>query len=108
VIDDGYASAALLAMGGITFALRALPFFAAQWLKKHPVVQRLGRFLPLAIMTLLVVHSMAGAAAGDAKGPWLELLAVAVVAALQWWRGNPLLSMLCGTAIYVVLRNGLF
>ena len=107
MIDHGYAMAALVAMGALTFALRALPFVAAHWLKKHPFVQRLGSFLPLAIMTLLVVHSLAGAAAADAKGPWLEILSVAMVVALQWWRCNPLLSMLSGTALYVVLRNGL-
>jgi len=105
--DTSYVLGVLLAMGAITFALRALPFVAAQWLKKHPFVQRLGRFLPLSIMTLLVLHALAGAAAEDLHGPWPELLAVTAVVALQWWRRNPLLSMLSGTLLYLLLRNGL-
>ena len=48
----------LAAMAAVTFALRALPFVAAQWLQKHPVVQKLGDFLPLGIMTLLVLTNV--------------------------------------------------
>lgn len=36
----------LVAMMAITFALRALPFLAAQWLQKHSFVKRLGDFCP--------------------------------------------------------------
>ena len=53
MIETRYVIGVIAAMGLVTFALRALPFVAAQWLNKHPIVQRLGQFLPLAIMTLL-------------------------------------------------------
>jgi branched-subunit amino acid transport protein AzlD len=89
----------------VTFALRALPFVAAQWLNKHPIVQRLGAFLPLAIMTLLTVHSAAGSAREHAMGPWPELVAIALVAILQWRTRNALLSILLGTGAYVLMRN---
>ena len=78
---------------------------AAQWLKKHPIVQRLGQFLPLAIMTLLLLHSGTSAAQEHAAGPWPELLAVALVALLQWRTGNALLSIVVGTGVYVLMRN---
>ena len=105
MIADGYVLTAIAAMGLVTFALRALPFVAAQWLKKHPVVQRLGQFLPLSIMCLLLVHSAVGAALEDARGPWPELLAVALVVLLQWRLRNALLSIVAGTAVYVLMRN---
>ena len=104
-MSNDYAMGVLLAMGAVTFALRALPFVGAQWLRKHPMVQRLGKCLPLAIMTLLVLHAVMGSAAQHARGPWYELLAIAAVVLLQWrWR-NALLSILVGAAIYVLLRN---
>lgn len=105
MIDSGYVVGVIAAMGLITFALRALPFVAAQWLQKHTIVQRLGQFLPLAIMALLLVHSSVGAALEHPSGPWPELLAIALVVLLQWTRRNALLSILLGTCVYVLLRN---
>lgn len=105
MIESKYALAVIVAMGLVTLALRALPFVAAQWLKKHPVVQHLGQFLPLAIMTLLLVHSMTGAALEHPSGPWPELLAVALVVLLQWRSKNALLSIVVGTCVYVLIRN---
>ena len=80
-IHPGYAMAALLAMAAVTFGLRALPFLAAKFLQKHPLVQQLGRFLPLAIMTLLLLHTLVGSARDNPQGPWAELAAVACVMA---------------------------
>jgi branched-subunit amino acid transport protein AzlD len=105
MIDSGYAVVVIVAMGLVTLALRALPFLAAQWLHKHPIVQGLGRFLPLAIMTLLLVNAMLGAAKSRSAGPWPELLAVALVVLLQWTRRHALLSILVGTGAYVLMRN---
>ena len=105
MIETRYVIGVIAAMGLVTFALRALPFVAAQWLNKHPIVQRLGAFLPLAIMTLLTVHSAAGSAREHPVGPWPELAAIALVAILQWRTRNALLSILLGTGAYVLMRN---
>jgi branched-subunit amino acid transport protein AzlD len=105
MLDDGSAIAVIAVMMLVTFGLRALPFVATRWLNKHPAVRRLGQFLPLAIMTLLLTHSAVGAATQDPAGPWPECLAVFLVLAIQWWKRNPLLSVLVGTAVYVVVRN---
>lgn len=105
MIDALYVIGVIAAMGLVTFTLRALPFVAAHWLQKHPIVQQLGQFLPLAIMTLLLVHSAAGNAREHFAGPWPELLAIALVIVLQWTRRNALLSILIGTSVYVFIRN---
>ncbi|MDI1245474.1 MAG: AzlD domain-containing protein [Rhodoferax sp.] len=105
MIDIPYALGAIAAMAVVTFALRALPFLAARWLQSCPLVQQLGRFLPLAIMTLLLLHTLVGSARQNPAGPWTEAVAIATVVALQWWKKHPLLSILAGTALYVVLRN---
>ncbi len=109
MIENVYVIWVIAAMALVTFVLRALPFVASQWLKHHPVVHHLGQFLPLAIMTLLLVHSVTGATGQHAAGPWPELAAVLLVVVLQWRSRNALLSILAGTAVYVVMRNyGLF
>jgi branched-subunit amino acid transport protein AzlD len=105
MIDVHYVTYVIAAMAVVTFALRALPFLAAPWLRKHPVVRHLGQFLPLAIMTLLLLHSLVGIAKEHDAGPWPELLAAALVALLQWTSRNPLLSIVAGTTAYVALRN---
>ncbi len=105
MIDTGYALGVIAAMALVTFALRALPFVAAQWLNQHALARALGEFLPLAIMTLLLVHSLTGAALEHPTGPWPELLAVSLVVLVQWRSRNPLLSIVVGTSLYVLMRN---
>ncbi len=105
MIDPYYAIAVIAMMALITFALRALPFVASRWLQSHAIVRRLGRFLPLAIMSLLLLHAIVAAAREHASGPWPELVGAGLAAWLQWrWR-NPLLSILAGTAVYVATRH---
>lgn len=104
-MDTAYLLTVIAAMGAVTFLLRALPFLSAHWLRRSAVIQHLGRFLPLAIMTLLLVHSASGAAREHAAGPWPELLAIALTALVQWRSRNPLLAIVGGTALYVLLRN---
>ena len=98
---------AIVAMGLVTFVLRGLPFVAAKWLQKNNLVMRLGKFLPLAIMTLLLVHAVMGSANAPGQGPWPELVSVALVVAVQWRTRHALLSMLVGVGSYVLLKNGL-
>ena len=105
MIDGLYVVGVIAGMGAVTFALRALPFVAAHWLESHPLVRKLSLFLPLAIMALLLMHSLADAARQDPAGPWPEGVSIALVLLLQWLRRNALLSILAGSVVYVVLRN---
>ena len=103
--DVAYVLGVIAAMGAVTWGLRALPFLAGRWLVRHPLVRELGRFLPLAVMALLVMHSARDAAASHSGGPWPEAVALVLVMAAQWrWR-HPLPSMLIGTVVYVAWRQ---
>lgn len=105
MIPWGYVLTALVAMAVITAALRALPFVAGRWLRRHSMVQKLGKNLPLSIMVLLLAHALVGSAHENPAGVWQELLAVATVVVLQWRTRQTLLSIICGTVVYVLLRN---
>ncbi|MDN5842558.1 MAG: AzlD domain-containing protein [Alcaligenaceae bacterium] len=104
-METGYVLAVLAAMAIVTFALRAIPFLTAQWLRHNPLVRHLERFLPLAIMTLLTAHSLVGLSGQHDAPPWPELLAVALTILAQWRTKNPLLSIAIGSIVYVAIRN---
>src|SRR5690606_41148313 len=76
-METGYLLAVIFAMGAVTFGLRALPLLSAHWLGRSPVLQHLGRFLPLAMMGLQLAHSPGGGVSERAGGPSPELLALA-------------------------------
>lgn len=102
--DADYVLIVIVLMGAVTAALRALPFVAGHWLRRHAVVQKLGDSLPLSIMVLLLVDTVAGQAHSHPGLPWQELLAVVLVITLQWRTRQTLLSIVAGTALYMVLR----
>lgn len=104
----GYLISVFIAMGLVSAAERMLPFVASRFLLRQRWVRIVGDFLPLAIMVLLVVHSATGAALSHAGLPVPEVAAILVTFILQWFLRNPLLSIFCGTACYVVLLNTLF
>lgn len=105
--DWAYVSSVIAVMGAVTFGLRATPFLASKWLQRHAIVLRLGRFLPLAIMVLLTVHTLVGNAQSHANGPWPELAAGLTVIAAHLWRKQALLSIVLGVLVYMAMRNGL-
>ena len=106
--DYGYLFATFFAMMIISFGERALPFAAGEWLQKQKWAIVVGKFLPLAIMFLLVLHSSTGAALAHGGLPIPELAAIVATLVLQWFWKNALLSIFTGTLVYVVLFNSMF
>src|SRR5690625_7781092 len=94
---------AMLFMGAVTLGLRALPFVAGPWLRRHRMVGQLGRFLPLAIMVLLALHTAWGHAQARRALPWAEAAAIVLVVLLQWRFRQTLLSIAAGTVVYMLL-----
>ena len=92
-----------------TFATRVVPF--ALFGRKRampPAVRRLAMKLPAAIIAVLVVYCLKDAAWLTAPHGAPELLAIAVVVLLHRWRGNVLLSIAGGTAVYMLLVQTVF
>ena len=75
MIETRYVIGVIAAMGLVTFALRALPFVGAQWLNKHPLVQRLGESAAL-LFTAGAAEVIAGsiAKAYTSNGATLSVL----------------------------------
>jgi branched-subunit amino acid transport protein AzlD len=101
-MSAGYVVMVIAAMGAVTFLIRALPFLAARWLRQSPVVRQVGVFLPPAIMTLLLIHSVRDLSNQSADHVLPTLVAVALVLALQAYKRQPLLSIAGGTVLYML------
>ena len=101
-------SAILVAvMSAVTVLLRALPFLVFR--KKVPAyVSYLGRVLPPAIIGMLVIYCLKDTTVTTAPFGAPELIAGALVVILQAWKRNALLSILSGTAVYMLLIQLVF
>lgn len=130
--DSGYVLASLLVMGAVTVALRWAPFAFIRVLRGSELVRLLGVTMPVGVMVALVAYTLvdrmglvgggdaaagsgeggggtgffdAVVANGDPGGWWAAPLALAVTVGLHLWRRNSALSILAGTALYVLLVN---
>lgn len=94
-------------MAAVSALLRFLPFLVFRK-RTPPYVAYLGRVLPPAIIGMLVVYCLKDVTLTAAPYGLPELIACLTVAAVQLWRRSSLWSILAGTAVYLVLVNGVF
>lgn len=92
-----------------TMITRFLPFILFPAGKETPrYIEYLGRTLPYATIGLLVVYCLKEVNVTSHPFGLPELIAVAAVAALHGKKGNSLISIGAGTAIYMFLVQIVF
>ncbi|MGC4018544.1 MAG: branched-chain amino acid transporter permease [Muricomes sp.] len=92
-----------------TMITRFLPFILFPANKPTPkFVKYLGVVLPSAVLGLLVIYSLKDVNLLTGNHGIPELLAVAVVAALHFWKRQMLLSIAGGTIFYMLLVQFVF
>lgn len=99
----------ILTVAAITFLTRLAPF--ALFTNGRPTpksILYLGSVLPPTIMAILVVYCMRWVKVAAFPFGLPELIASACVVLLHLWRRNTLLSILAGTAVYMVLVQLVF
>ena len=101
--DMMYPVAAIVVITAVTWGLRAFPFllFGSRPLPK--TVHYLGKVLPPAIMTILVVYCLRGTDLTHFPFGIPELIACVLVVTLQVIRNNMYLSIVAGTLCYMIL-----
>ena len=92
----------------VNYGLRALPFLLFGTGKRPPaLILSIGNVLSPAAIAMLVVYCFAcyvrDRAPVDHMFGLAEIAASATVIGLQLWKRNPLLSILAGTAVYMIL-----
>ena len=98
-----YTIAVVGIVAAVTWALRAFPFliFGSRPLPK--IIRYLGKSLPPAIMTVLVIYCLRDTEIGQSPYGIPELAACLLVVILQAVKKNMYLSIIAGTACYMIL-----
>ena len=105
--ETGYSAILVAVMSAVTILLRAAPFLVFK--KKTPAyITYLGQVLPAAIIGMLVIYCLKDVRPLSAPFGAPELISGALVVALQAWKRNVLLSILVGTAVYMLLTQLVF
>lgn len=87
-----------------TMLTRFLPFLVFSSKKPTPpYIRFLGKVLPSAVFAMLVIYCVRNVSFLTGSHGIPELIGIAVTAALHVWKRNMLLSILGGTALYMVL-----
>ena len=103
-VSNTYAALLVGIMALVTMLLRFLPFLIFRKGRTTPAyVAYLGEVLPQAIIGMLVIYCLKDVSMTAAPYGLPELLASLAVVGLQVWRRSSLVSILSGTAIYMVL-----
>ena len=87
----------------VTWALRAFPFLLFGNRPLPKVIRYLGKALPPAIMTVLVIYCLRDISFGQSPFGIPEFAACALVVILQVVRKNMYLSIIAGTVCYMIL-----
>ena len=103
------AVASIAVMAVVTFLTRALPFILFGRGGQPPkVVLYLGKYLPPAVIAMLIVYCLKGVTFASLSGWAPSFIAAAAVVVLHLWKKNNLLSILGGTVLYMVLVQAVF
>ncbi len=102
--------AALVAvMAVVTFLTRALPFLLFGRGGEPPrFVLYLGRFLPPAVIAMLIVYCYRATSFASLSGWAPGLIAGLAVVLLHVWKKNNMLSIVGGTILYMALVQVVF
>ncbi len=103
--DNGHIALLVAVGAAITWALRALPFAALTPLRHSPVVRYLSVHMPVGVMVILALYTLRDVPDAAGRQQFWSLFAVGATVGLHLWRARPLLSILVGTAVYVVLMS---
>ena len=97
----------IVALG--TVITRFLPFIAFPADKPAPdYIKCLGRVLPPAALGLLVIYCFKDVSLFSGNRGIPEIISVAVVAVLYFWKRNTLISIAGGTVCYMFLLQTIF
>lgn len=107
-MTDLHSAALVAVIALVTIGLRFLPFAIFRNRETPKFIAYLGKVLPFSIMGMLVIYCLRGISFAAMPFGIPEIAACAVVVALHLWKRNTLLSIIGGTACYMVLVQMVF
>lgn len=101
--------AIILVVAITTFFTRALPFMIFKNTTTLPEkIVYLGKVLPMGIMLCLIVYCLRNTIFTTYPYGIPEVISVVVVALLHIWKRNNMISIVCGTVLYMILIQIIF
>ena len=98
-----------LVMALVTAALRVLPFLIFKDQSKTPkIIHKLSSLLPYAIMGMLVVYCLKDISFVSIDNYLPTVISALLIVVLHVWKRNTLLSIVAGTACYIVCVQFIF
>ena len=107
-MPDLYSALMIGVIAIVTVLLRFLPFIVFKNKETPKFLAYLGKVLPYAIMGMLVIYCLKGSSLIAYPYAIPELIAVAIVVLAHVWKRNTLISILSGTAVYMLLVQLVF
>lgn len=108
-MNNGHSVLLVAVVALVTIGLRFLPFAIFSGSKPvPPFVAYLGRVLPYASMGMLVVYCLRNISFVSTPHGLPELISCALVAVLHLWKRSTLISIVGGTACYMLLVQLVF
>jgi branched-subunit amino acid transport protein AzlD len=92
----------------MTLLTRALPFLIFKGETTPGYIFNLGKALPPAVIGMLIVYCIKSVDVTKYPFAFPEVFAIAVTALLHIWKRNNLISILGGTALYMVMVQVFF
>ena len=107
--DYTHAMIIMLVMGGCVILTRILPVLIFGRSAQVPeFILYLGKVIPYTAMGLLIVYCLRDVSVLSGTHGLPELIAMAVVVASYLWKRNTIVSVVIGTAVYMVLLQMVF
>lgn len=92
-----------------TVLTRFLPFLVFREKKETPAfVQYIGKYLPSAVFGMLIIYCLRNVQFLHGNHGLPELISILVTGGLHIWKRNMFLSMVAGTACYMLLIHFVF
>lgn len=108
IASNQYILTAIFIMSSVTLTLRVLPFAIFSRIDTPDWVQYLGDVLPFVLMPMLVVYCLKDVEWLSGNHGIPELLAILLVAIVQWFKKSTLISIFVGTIFYMFLIQIVF
>ena len=98
-------AAAVFVSGAVIFATRAFPFVVFSKRDPPSLLRFIEKNIPPMVMVILLVYCLKSVRFTSSPYGVPELAALAVTVGAHLWKGNPMLSIFGGTAVFMALSR---
>lgn len=108
-VNVNYTLKAILVMAAVTFGTRMVPFIFFGKEKTTPkYIVYIGDYLPPAVMAMLIIYCLRNVKLFGFPFGIPEIIGIITVAILHIWKRNNLISIIGGTAVYMIMVQLIF